>query len=189
MIKIDLSANSEFAIKAEGEEKLPNGNHKVYKCPAGYDTVGHGFNIEKNKFPVDIAKKLLSEKVNQLKDSDIGDGNYTLIVGYDIEKEGLPDWAAKELLKRVLNASQDELIKNIKFWGDLDYVRRQVLIDMSYNMGWPTLNTFKKMFAALEKKDYKKAAAEMKDSKWYKQTGFRSKKLHESMLTGKWQEY
>ena len=188
-MKIDLGLNSEFAIKAEGEKKLPNGNHAVYKCPAGYDTVGHGFNIEKNKFPVDIAKKLLIDKINQLKDSDIGEGNYTLLVGYDIEADGLPDWAAKELLARVLNETQTELIKNLSFWHKLDFTRKAVLVDMSYNMGWPTLSTFKNMLSALDEGDYEEAAKQQKDSKWYEQVGFRSKKLNEAMRTGKWQEY
>ena len=43
------------------------------------------------------------------------------------------------------------------------------LIDMSYNLGYNKVSTFKKMKAALEKKDYCIAADEMVDSKWYKQ--------------------
>ncbi len=46
---------------------------------------------------------------------------------------------------------------------------QMALIDMSYNLGYSKLNTFKKMKAALEQNDYGTAADEMVDSKWYKQ--------------------
>ena len=39
------------------------------------------------------------------------------------------------------------------------------------------LSKFVKMKAAVDKRDWETAAAEMKDSKWYKQTGNRAKDL------------
>lgn len=49
----------EFTKKAEGEVRMPNGNHKLYKCPAGYWTIGHGYNLDANGLPDDIAELLL----------------------------------------------------------------------------------------------------------------------------------
>ena len=52
-----------------------------------------------------------------------------------------------------------------------------IITNMAFNLGWFRLASFKKMFAAIKAKDYKTAAAEMKDSKWFKQVGWRSKRL------------
>ena len=40
---------------------------------------------------------------------------------------------------------------------------------MSFNLGLTGLRKFKKMKAALDNDDYRTAAAEAKDSKWFKQ--------------------
>ena len=55
----------------------------------------------------------------------------------------------------------------------LSEAQKNVLIDMAYNMG--SISEFKKLKAAILKGDYKTAAAELKNSKWYKQTGRRAK--------------
>ena len=57
-----------FTVKSEGEVRLPNGNHKLYKCPAGKWTVGHGYNIEDNGLPDDIAELLLKRQLNEAKE-------------------------------------------------------------------------------------------------------------------------
>ena len=59
---------------------------------------------------------------------------------------------------------------------------------MCYNMGWPTLSKFKKMFAALDAADYNEAAEQMKDSKWYRDVGVRAEKLILTMKTNEWHE-
>jgi lysozyme len=53
--------------------------------------------------------------------------------------------------------------------------RQAILVDMAYNMGLPTLSTFKELRKALDSGDNQRAAAEMKNSDWYKQTGNRAK--------------
>jgi lysozyme len=52
---------------------------------------------------------------------------------------------------------------------------KYALTDLAYNMGLPKLSTFKKFTKAIENNDYKKAAAELKNSKYYNQTGRRAK--------------
>ena len=148
-MKIDMSWNKEFAIVREGEKKLHNGNHELYECPAGYWTVGHGYNIQAN---------------------------------------GLPDDIAKDLLRRNLDKSQDMVKVKIRNWNELSFARRSVLIDMCFNMGISTLSKFKKFFAAIEASDFKKAAIEMEDSKWFKQVGQRAVILQEMMATGEYPE-
>ena len=48
---------------------------------------------------------------------------------------------------------------------------------MAFNLGLPRLKKFKKMFAALNKKDYKTASKEGLDSKWADQVYNRARRL------------
>jgi lysozyme len=116
-------------------------------------------------------------------------GKTTIGYGYNIESNGLSDDLALILLNVELSASRDILSHNVSYWNYLSDVRKSVLIDMCYNMGWPTLSKFKKMFAALEDEDYQEAANQMKDSKWYKDVGQRADKLIQSMKSDTWTEY
>lgn len=56
-----------------------------------------------------------------------------------------------------------------------------IITNMAFNLGRSRLKGFKKMFAALKVGDYKEAAIQMKDSKWYRQVGNRSKSLVKRM--------
>lgn len=53
----------------------------------------------------------------------------------------------------------------------------RVLVNMAFNLGRTRLRNFKKMLAAVEAKDYKTAADEMEDSKWYRQVKRRGVEL------------
>ncbi len=52
---------------------------------------------------------------------------------------------------------------------------RLVLTDMAFNLGITGLGKFKNMLAAIRVSDYKKAADELRDSRYYKQTGRRAR--------------
>ena len=54
---------------------------------------------------------------------------------------------------------------------------QEILVYMMFNMGRPRLSKFKKMNAALEMGDWKTAAIEGRDSRWYHQVGNRSERL------------
>lgn len=56
---------------------------------------------------------------------------------------------------------------------------QDVLIEMAYQMGVKGLLNFVNMFHALNNKDYKMAADEMLDSRWYEQTPKRAEELAE----------
>jgi len=60
---------------------------------------------------------------------------------------------------------------------------QRVLVNMAFNLGRTRLGKFKNMIAAVNDKDYSKAADEMIDSRWYRQVGRRSKELVEMMKT------
>ncbi len=60
---------------------------------------------------------------------------------------------------------------------------RLVLTDMAFNLGIKGLKGFKKMLQALRDEDYKLAAEELRDSKYYNQTGRRAR-AHYRTLKG-----
>ena len=144
---IDLHWNKEFAKVREGEVRLDNGNHKLYKCPADHLTIGYGHNLEAH---------------------------------------GLPESMAVELLNMVITKAQKEVQDNVSAWDKLNAPRKSVLIDMCFNMGWPTLSKFKNFQAALDDEDYELAAVEMEDSRWFGQVGKRAEILQKIMITGEY---
>lgn len=58
---------------------------------------------------------------------------------------------------------------------------QQILVNMMFNMGRPRLSKFKNFKAALEAKDWAKAAIEGRDSAWYRQVTNRAERLMKRM--------
>ena len=54
---------------------------------------------------------------------------------------------------------------------------QEILVNMMFNLGRPRLSKFKKMNAALKKEDWKEAAKEGRDSRWYRQVTNRAERL------------
>ena len=54
---------------------------------------------------------------------------------------------------------------------------QEILVNMMFNMGRPRLSKFKKMNAALKAEDWKEAAKEGRDSRWYRQVTNRAERL------------
>ena len=59
---------------------------KVYKCPAGYDTIGYGFNMEANGLPEPIARALL---VYQLEQCEIEAQSFHWFKGLNKARQGV----------------------------------------------------------------------------------------------------
>ena len=68
----------------------------------------------------------------------------------------------------------------------LNNVRQEVLVNMAYNMGRGRLLGFSKMIANVNLLQYEKAADEMVDSVWYRQTKKRAQRLVKAMRSGVW---
>lgn len=69
-------------------------------------------------------------------------------------------------------------------WQTLNATRQVVILDLAYNVGLAGFYRFKRMIGALTQGDYERASDEMIDSKWYRQTGRRAKKLVKLMRSG-----
>jgi len=62
-------------------------------------------------------------------------------------------------------------------FGELPDPVQQILVNMMFNMGRTRLSKFKKMNAAIAEGDWKTAAVEGRDSRWYKQVTNRAERL------------
>jgi len=66
-------------------------------------------------------------------------------------------------------------------FGDFPGEVQQILVNMMFNMGRTRLSGFKKFNAALLEGDWKTAAVEGRDSKWYRQVTNRAERLMSRM--------
>ena len=121
-----------------------------YRCTAKKLTQGYGRNLEVH--PISDEEK---EELNE-------DGS--------VSKEVAEKWALKEL-----NECEYKLSQNIIYQKQTE-VRKAVLLDMCFNIGYSGLMKFKKMWIALGERDYAEASRQMKDSSWYVQVGTRGKR-------------
>lgn len=122
----------------------------MYKCPAGYPTIGYGRNL--NSHP------LLDEELDRCTINDNGE----VVVTEELATE----WLKAELTKLLQRIGTKE-------WFVGNDERKAVLLDLAYNLGLTKLLTFKNFLTAMAKKDYTTAYVELQSSKWYSQVGLR----------------
>lgn len=67
-------------------------------------------------------------------------------------------------------------------WNGLSEVRKEIITEMAFQLGYSRLCGFKKFHAAAMSKDWAKAAEEMLDSRWAQQTPNRAEALAERFL-------
>lgn len=112
-------------------------------------------------------------------------GKLSIGVGRNLDDRGLSDEEVLYLLRNDMAAAEREA-KTLPYYGALDEVRQLVVCDLIFNLGLSGWLKFKRANAALAAHDYERTADEMKDSRWYEQTGRRAKRLEEAMRSGEW---
>ena len=137
-------------LKRHEGEVVTNGRHVLYKCSAGYWTLGIGRNVDVNG-----GLGLSEDEVNYLLENDIA---------------------------RVIK----ELSLEYSWFNDLDDVRRDAMIDISFNLGATKLRTFVLALDAMAKADYKSASEEFLDSDWSRTVKGRSIELAKMIATGEY---
>ena len=111
-------------------------------------------------------------------------GKLTIGFGRNLESNGITRDEAEQMLRNDVDEIAFEL-GSIRQYLFLDPIRQTVLANMAYNMGIPTLKTFRLMLANISLGDYEGAAREMLNSKWARQVGDRAVRLAEIMRTGR----
>jgi len=113
------------------------------------------------------------------------EGNLTIGVGRNLDSNGLTDDEVEFLLQTDANNAIKDA-KSLPYWDSLNSARQLVVCDLCFNLGLTRFLRFTKTNAALSAGEYDKAADEMVDSRWYKQTGRRAERLVDAMRTGLW---
>ena len=68
---------------------------------------------------------------------------------------------------------------------NINYIAKEVLVNMVYQIGEGGVSKFKNMWSALDREDYGEASFQMLDSLWAKQTPNRANKLAAKMRSAK----
>ena len=120
---------------------------------------------------------------------ECSEGKVTVGVGRNIDQEGgigLSDDEVDYLLQNDIERVVKELVAEYPWFSDLDDVRRDAMVDISFNLGATRLRLFKRALAAMETGKYKEAATEFLDSKWARQVGGRALELTDMISSGEY---
>ena len=137
-------------IKLQDEISKDEGvKYETYRCSLGHLTGGIGH--------------LITEW-----DEDI----YSGPIGTAIPTEQVNDWFAKDIETTIKDC-------NLLFaqFNNLPHDIQHVLANMCFQLGRPRLSKFKNMIAAVEDLDWERMTDEMENSRWFKQTPNRAKRL------------
>ena len=134
-------------------EKINEGyKPHVYTDTEGHPTVGIGFNLDR------------SDARQQL--SDVGADYDKIRAGTEI----LNDYQIQMLFR----VDMDKAVRCVSSWLPNTWLlmnndQRSAIVDMAFNLGCAGLKKFKNMETALKLREYRRAAAEMRNSKWCRQ--------------------
>jgi lysozyme len=97
---------------------------------------------------------------------------YDQPVGTKIPNEQVNDWFERDIETTIKDC-------NLLFsqFDNLPSDIQHVLANMCFQLGRPRLSKFKNMIAAVEDLDWHRMADEMENSRWFKQTPNRAKRL------------
>lgn len=112
------------------------------------------------------------------------EGIETIGVGHNLRDRPISERAAKIILEDDLQDTIDDLYRSFPWVQALDDVRRNVLINMAFNLGVPRLKKFVNTMSAIQVENWQLAADEMLDSKWARQVGVRAEELANQMRGG-----
>ena len=145
-----MEYSTEFRVRLKEEITADEGKVlEIYKDHLVYPTVGVGHLILEGdeEFGQPIGTKITETRCDELLFRD---------------------------LNIVLSECEDRFHNN---WIDWPDEVKLIIANMAFNLGLTRLVKFKKMFAALNEGDYKKASEEGLDSRWAKQVYNRAKRL------------
>lgn len=111
-------------------------------------------------------------------------GKLSIGIGRNLDANGISRPEADFMLANDIETAANGLLAAYPWVAGLDSVRRRVLVNMSFNMGMPTLSKFNATLDAVKSGDYATAANQMLASKWATQVGARANRLADMMRTG-----
>tara|TARA_R110002012_G_scaffold11497_5_gene51866 strand:- start:203 stop:631 length:429 start_codon:yes stop_codon:yes gene_type:complete len=122
---------------------------------------------------------------------ECSEGKITVGVGRNIDQQGgmgLSEDEIDYLLQNDIERVIKELATEYEWFNSLDDVRKDAIVDISFNLGQTRLRLFKRALAAMDAANYKEAATEFLDSKWAKQVGGRALELTDMISSGEYSD-
>ena len=150
---------------------------KPYLCPAGVCTIGYGTNLEAHREYIpytEIRNSNVTGDVLRKKLVNLGMEWTTL----QAEKAMLEE--LEQTHKALLNSNNTYVLLRTRN----ETCRAEALLDMAYNMGVYGLSKFAKTLNLIEHEQYEEASKNLKNTRWYKQVGRRSKAISKMIATG-----
>jgi lysozyme len=117
-------------------------------------------------------------------------GHWTIGIGRNVDINGglgLSDDEVRYLLERDIERVIKELSTEYRWFSDLDDVRKDAIIDISFNLGQTKLRKFVLALDAMAIADYQKASQEFLNSDWSRTVKGRSVELAAMIETGEYQ--
>ena len=133
--------------------------NRMYKCPAGRNTLGCGHNCDASPLPPGM--QIFLERNGHITDAMID----TLLEG-DIDHA--------EAGARKIFPGFDACTVN----------RQAGIVDLLFNLGLPRFSRFVRTIDAIRQNDWATAAAQLEKSKWYTQVGTRGPRVVKLILDG-----
>lgn len=146
---------------------------EIYKDTEGFYTIGIGHLITKNP-SLAVARAELDKLMGRACNGRI-------------TKE-----EAEKLFNQDVDAATRGILRNAKLkpvYDSLDAVRRCALINMVFQMGETGVAGFTNSLRMLQQKRWEEAAVNLAQSKWYRQTTNRAKRVIATFKTGTWKAY
>jgi len=114
-------------------------------------------------------------------------GHPTIGTGRALDTHGISIGEANYLLVSDILGAQADAGKAFPWYQGLSDERKAVILSMLFQLGLEGVKGFHEFLLAVEHQNWSRAAEEMKDSLWAKETPSRVERLAEQMLTGVYQ--
>jgi lysozyme len=108
----------------------------------------------------------------------------TIGIGHNLRDKPLSDRAIQIIFEDDMADAEADARKLIKSFDKLNDVRKAVVINMAFNMGYSVLSQFKATIALIDSGDYTNASVQMLRSAWANQVGQRAQRLADQMAKG-----
>ena len=133
-----------------------------------------------------LRKMLIAHEGLRLKPYRCTQNKLTIGVGRNLEDVGISEFEAMGMLQADIERVNREAVENFAWFKSLNMPRQDVVLSMIFQMGLKKFKGFKKTIEAIRCGNFDKAADEMKDSDWAKQTPVRAEELIKIMRTGRY---
>jgi lysozyme len=119
-----------------------------------------------------------------LERGSIVEGAATVGWGHNLTDRGINQTTAEQLLTLDIQVAEADLFSLVPDAESFSPARRDALINLSFALGRPRLEAFRKMLAAVRKLDWNTAADELLNSRWAVQVDARARQLAQMFRTG-----